>query len=449
MTGDRFVVLGLAHVRSGWFPEVSRWATTAAVPIDFVKCVSMDELRARLASGRAFSAIVADAGMAGIDRDLIDRAREIGCATVLVDDGTARRDLRALGASGVLPTGFDRDQLLAVLDEHASAVGGAPPLAAPTSAQLAGTHGGPEALRGSSPAWRGHLVAVTGAGGTGTSVAAIALAQGLAVDVRSQGRVLLADLALDADQAMLHDARDIVPGLQELVDAFRHGAPLADDLLALTYGDGAPYRVLLGLRRHRDWTVLRPRALHAALDGLRRAFTHVVADIDPDLEGEAECGSADVEDRNLLARTSVGLADAVVVTGLPGVQGIHRLVRTISSVVDHGVPPERILPTITRAPRGARSRAELARTVAALLDPVLGDGAGALSSPLFLADHRRLDTGLRDGVGVPTSMATAVAGGVHAILRRTIDLREPTATGPQPIVPGSLGAWATSQEAAG
>ena len=439
MSGERYVVLGLAHVRSPWFPEVSRWATTAAAPLDFVKCVSVDELHARLASGRAFSAIVTDAGITGIDRDLIDRAREIGCAVIVVDDGSTRRDLAALGVSGVLPRGFDRDHLLAVLAEHALVVG---PAVAPRS---------PAGSSPTGPAlgWRGRFVAVTGAGGTGTSVAAIALAQGLAADVRTQGRVLLADLALDADQAMLHDARDIVPGLQELVDAFRHGTPPADDLLALTYGDDAPYRVLLGLRRHRDWTVLRPRALHAALDGLRRAFTHVIADIEPDVEGEAECGSADVEDRNLLARSAVDLADAVVVTGLPGVQGVHRLVRTVATLIDHGVPAERILPTINRAPRGARSRAELTSAVAALLEPVLGARRDALSSPLYLADHRRLDAGLRDGVGVPTSMATALAGGVQAVLGRAIDLREPAAAEPQPIAPGSLGAWATSQEAAG
>ena len=36
MARERFVVLGLAHVRSKWFPEVGRWSTNAAAPIDFV-----------------------------------------------------------------------------------------------------------------------------------------------------------------------------------------------------------------------------------------------------------------------------------------------------------------------------------------------------------------------------------------------------------------------------
>ena len=52
---DQFVVLGVARVRSTWFRELSQWSTSAALPVDFVKCISLDEVRARLGSGRAFS----------------------------------------------------------------------------------------------------------------------------------------------------------------------------------------------------------------------------------------------------------------------------------------------------------------------------------------------------------------------------------------------------------
>ena len=93
---------------------------------------------------------------------------------------------------------------------------------------------------------------------------------------------MLADLALDADLAMLHDAGDVVPGVQELVESFRHGDPAPRrGPLARRSRDDHPYRLLLGLRRHRDWTVLRPRAFEAALDGLRSAFTNVIADVEP------------------------------------------------------------------------------------------------------------------------------------------------------------------------
>jgi len=290
---------------------------------------------------------------------------------------------------------------------------------------------------------------VTGAGGTGTSLCSIALAQGLAADVRAHGRVLLADLALDADQAMLHDARDIVPGVQELVDAFRLGTPSTEEILGLTFGEDHPYRLLLGLRRHRDWTALRPRAWLAGLDGLRRTFTQIVADLDPDIEGERECGSVDVEERNLLARSVTDVAEVVVVTALPGPQGVHRLVRELSVLLEHGVRPERILPVVNRAPRPSRARAEITRTIAALTEPA-APRASALASPVFLPEIRRIDTNLRDGTGVPGSISTALASAVNAIAARAEALpAAPRDDEPRAVIPGSLGSWSTSQEAAG
>ena len=64
IAGERFVVLGLAPARAAWFRSVGVWATSGALPAEFLKCVSAEEVRARLASGRPFSALVADAGLA-------------------------------------------------------------------------------------------------------------------------------------------------------------------------------------------------------------------------------------------------------------------------------------------------------------------------------------------------------------------------------------------------
>ena len=442
MTSERFVVLGLAHVRSNWFAQVSQWATAAALPVDFIKCVSLDEVRARLASGRAFSALLVDAGIVGVDRDLVDLAAQISCTTLLVDDGSLRSEWAELGVATVLPANFDRQQFRSVLDQHAHPIGtvttSIPQGAEPAPAQPS--------------AWRGRLIAVTGAGGTGTSTVTMALAQGLGRDVRNRSLVLLADLALDADQAMLHDARDIVPGVQELVDAFRHGTPAADEIRTLTFGDGRPYRLLLGLRRHRDWAVLRPRSFQAALDGLRSAFTQVVADIDPDLEGEAQCGSIDVEERNLMARTVASQADVVVVTALAGPQGVHRLARVLGDLRELGVPDTRLLPVVNRAPRSPRSRAEIARALADLVatrrDP---DTVSALASPLFVGEHRRIDAAIRDGLGVPSALASSITAAVAGLTDRLAldDASVAGAAEPVAVRPGSLGSWATSQEAAG
>src|SRR5207248_11296627 len=101
--GERYVALGLAHARSNWFSDLARWSTTAAIPVEFVKCVTVEEVRARLASERAFSALLVDGGLPGLDRELVDEALSCRYAVIVVHDGRLRRDSRALGASAVLP----------------------------------------------------------------------------------------------------------------------------------------------------------------------------------------------------------------------------------------------------------------------------------------------------------------------------------------------------------
>src|SRR5690606_24659267 len=126
------------------------------------------------------------------------------------------RDRRELGAAALLDAGFGRAELHDVLRAHAQPIArGALATAVP-----------PAAAGGA--AWRGHLVAVTGVPGAGRSTVAAALAQGLGDDPRHAGVTLLADLALHAHQAVLHDAGDVVPGLPELVDAHRYGSPSID-----------------------------------------------------------------------------------------------------------------------------------------------------------------------------------------------------------------------------
>jgi hypothetical protein len=432
MNHDRFVALGLARARAPWFTDVARWATSAALPLEFVKCLSGEEARARLHAGRAFSALLADGTLADLDRDLLDLAARQGCAVIVVDDPRVTRDWLALGASTVLPDDFDRDQLLAALHTYSRTISDAtrPPVAAPNQP---GT-------------WRGSLVAVTGAGGSGTSTVSMALAQGLSDDTRHRGAVLLADLALDADQGLLHDVGEVVPGLPELVDAHRNGTPSLDALTRSTFVvPDRHYRLLLGLRRHRDWATLRPRALDATIANLQRTHRVVVADIDPDVEGERECGSIEVEERNLIARTVVARADLVVVVARPGFSGIHRLVRILSEMLEHGVPPERLLPLVNRAPRSPRAHAETTAALAALLRRARPDTA-MLPNAIYLPDRRRLDQLQHDGTRLPAEVSRPLATAVAASLER-VGLRELQAAEPEPITPGSLGVW-TDQELA-
>src|SRR3546814_7652304 len=171
---------------------MSRCATTGVGPVEFVKAMSVAVRRARLRSGRSFSALIGDEGVVGLDRDLVEQALETGCAVIVVVGDRTRRSWHDLGVSAVLAAGFDRTELLQVLGQVAR------PIARnvePTSLDAAA----PEPV-----GFRGQLVAVTGAGGTGKSTISIALAQGLARNPRYSALICRADPAPDPQRAMPH-----------------------------------------------------------------------------------------------------------------------------------------------------------------------------------------------------------------------------------------------------
>lgn len=432
MAGERYVLLGLGTVRSPWFTEVARWATVGSLPAEFVKCISAEEMRVRLDAGRQFSAVLVDAGTGAVDRDLIDLAGRTDVAVIVVD-GTGSREWVALGARAVLAPDLTREQLIDALKEHARLIG--------TATHLPVEDAVPDHRPGGD---QGTLVAVLGPGGTGTSTVAMALAQGLAHSV-GEGRVLLGDFRLDAEMAMLHDARDVVPGVQELIDAFRSARPAPEEVRALTFDVvNRGYQLLLGLRRHRDWAVLRPRTFEASVDGLVATFTAVVADTDADVEGEALSGSVEVEERNVMARSLTGRADAVVAVGGPGTKGLHALVRTVNGLREHGVAPERILAVINQSPKAQRARAELSRAFADLSGA--RSGLHAVVGPIYVPETRGLDEIFRDGARLPRGIVDPITGAVSSVLSRA---PAPVDSAPQPIAPGSLGVWADQELPAG
>ena len=453
MASDRYVLLGLARARSDWFRLVAQWATSAALPIEFVKCVSAEELRARLASGRPFSAVLLDAGLHAVDRDLLDAARDVGVVPLVLDDGRVPRDWTALGAAAVLPAELTREVLLDALATHATVI----------SRRTPGDD--VDVVRGTDEAaWLAPVVTVVGAGGAGASTVAIATAQGLGGQGIPRGGVLLADLCRVAQHAMLHDVGDLFPGIQELVEAHRGGRPGRDDVRGMTFDIAdRGYRLLLGLRHARYWSSLRARAFEAAFASLRGAFGTLVCDVDADLEGEADGGSADVEDRNRLSRHAIASADAVLVVGRPGLHGLHGLVRVVADVVSLGVSPQQVIPVVNVAPRQPRARAEITAALAQLLPGVLGRASGGhprdpraggldgaartaaaatLASPVFLP-RRRIDQALRDGTPLPAPLPALCAGAAKVAVAR---VGRPVLTGvapaPERITPGSLGAAA-------
>jgi len=419
VSDERFVLLGLARPRATWFGEVSRWATSASIPADFVKCVSAEELRARLRSGRRWSAVLLDGALPAVDRDLLAEVRDAGCAAVVVDDREARR-WTSIGASAVLPATFDRSALLDALSGVAVAVRA--PASLPDEVEV-------------ETAASGLVVAVVGPGGTGASTIAIALAQGIAATGRS---TVLADLARHAEQAVLHDVRDVVPGVQELTEAHRNGVPTAADVRNLTFTIvERGYSLLLGLRRGRYWPSLRPRAFRAAFASLAAAFEAVVCDVTGDLETDDAAGSTDVGERNLAAIEALRAASVVAVVGHAGVKGTHSLVRLIGDVAAAGVPAGRIVPVVNLAPRSPKARADISAAIADLTRS--GLGGGRLQSTVFVPTVRGVEAALNDGVRLPAGLVKVTAPVIAAAALVGPAMRDDV--GPVPVTPGSLGSF--------
>jgi hypothetical protein len=278
---------------------------------------------------------------------------------------------------------------------------------------------------------------VLGAGGSGTSTVATAVAQAFGADAASSGRVALVDACLDASLALLHDTGDVVPGLPELVELHRTGRPDAEQVRSCLWScPDRGYDLLLGVRRHRDWTSLRPRAVDATVASLTAAHAVVVADTDADLEGQAETGSIDVEERNACARSFVAAADLVVVTATPDVLGVHRLVRTLAALLAFGVDATRLMPLVNRAPRSPQRRAEVARATALLLGELV-PGATTMT-PLMVPVRRDVVSAQHEGAPLPRSFGAPIGAAVGAVLAR-LDEASPLDGGPTRVVPGSLG----------
>ena len=413
---DPYVIVGVARTRQGWFSEVARWSTSGAAPVEFLKCLTTDEARALLGSGRRASALLVDAATPGLDRELTADAAAFGVPTVVVSDGRVHRDWESLGCAAVLPAGFERAELLTVLERHTRPV-------ARASRQAARIRLDDE------PAPRSRLVGVTGGGGTGSSTVAMCLAQ--AFGAVQSGHAALIDGCRHADLAMYHDVGDVIPGLPELVEAHRLDHPDPDLIRPLLHGIGhRGYDLLLGMRTPRDWVAMRRHSLAAALGGLARSYDLVVVDHDPDLEGEELTGSAGVEDRHAITRTLARRADLLLVVGRPGLKGTSDLARLLRDLLDEGVPPERLLPVVNRARRDPASRAATTRAIAELVGAEL---PGALHLPRV----RALESAHRSATRLPDAMCRPLGRAVRRLLLE-LPARPGDAEAPVRVRPGDL-----------
>lgn len=422
---DRYVVLGLARTRCHWFGQLSHWSTAGVAPIEFIKCLSAEEARAVMGTGRRVSAFIVDGGLSRFDRDLVASATEAGAPTIVVQDRRNSRDWLSIGCVAALDEGFTRDQLVEVLDRHARVIDRTihRPVARTDLAD--------------DPA-PGRMVGVTGTGGSGTSTIAMAVAQALAP---THGRVALVDGARRADLALYHDVGDVIPGLPELVDLQRRDRSDPEEVRSLLFGiDDRGYDLLLGLRRSRDWAGFRPHAVDAALESLRRSHDLVVVDHDPDVEGEAETGSVDVEDRNAVARAVTASADLVLLVTRPGMKGMHDLLRLLDEFTTAGTPAARLVPVVDGATWSRPGRTETARAVRDLTAGPSSRGAGVVP-PVFVAHVRGLEDAHRAAGRLPERLTRSL-GRVVSDLLAALPRRATAADVGAAIGVGDLGAGA-------
>lgn len=398
MTRPAFLVLA----DRGWPQRMQNWTDRFELAV----CSSPEEARALLGSSRPWAAFLVDGNHPAADRDLLALATRSGAPPIVVAHSTSV-DWVALGAVTVLSPEFDSADLSAAL------------LSTPLSDE--------------EPPEMAPVVSVTGPGGTGASTIAIALAQGLA---RRFPGVLLADFARHAEQHVLHNLQPDRPGIGDLVEAHRTAAPDPTTLRQLPDEvPGRGYRVLGGLRRSVGWSSLRPRAIEAALGGLRCAHGFVVCDIDADLEGEAESGSFDVEERNMLARSAVAASAAVVVVGGPGIKGTHSILRVLGEMWAHGVSPARTVVVVNRGDDTSLQR----------LGDALGRLAGRGRTLLFVPDAP-VEAALLHSLPLPPAVVDPVTDAVLPLVQAPPpDL----GTAPTRIQPGSLGAPTADNEADG
>lgn len=409
----RQTVLGLVGRTATWPTRVAGWASAGAMPCRIAYCPSVAHLQARLAAAATPQGVLLDGDLSLVDRDLLADISRAGGDPIVVEGSRRHLPWQQLGATAILPQQFTPDELEDALRTLAPS--------APTTPAVRSGHG--------------RLVAVTGPGGSGASVTAIALAQGLAAGHR---RVVLVDCCLHAEQAMLHNAQGPHPGLTDLVDMHSERTPERHRTRQLALGIvERGYYLLPGLARARHWSRIRPGSLEPALRSLRTAFDVVVADADADVEGEAQGGSLEVEERNLLARTVTAGADAVLVVGQPTMKGVYALVRTMVELLDTGVEPERLLPIVNQADEHRATRARLGRVVTHLMD---GVGAGGRVRPVLFAPVVDLEDRLRERDALPPAWPALLAGAVTSMLTQAGADGAASATG-QRVAPGSLGHW--------
>ncbi|MBT3248961.1 MAG: hypothetical protein HN361_08945 [Actinobacteria bacterium] len=354
MSGQRYVLLGLASGAPGWMTKVQPVLDTGQPAGEFLPCAGIADLTNRLASGRPFSALLIDHRTVGLDRELIQRSHAAHCPVIVVGKETDAGRWKSLGADEVISSFLADEDLRLALQRHGNLINQTDRF------RKSDTQTAPPAIgdkaKWQNTSWHGRLIAVTGPGGTGASSVARALALGLGHDPRFQKSVALVDACLEADQAHLHGVDPGGKNLQQAVQAHRTGQPTAQELFTLMIQpSGAPYRLLPGLLRRRDWPAAGGSSLRSTLINIARHHLVTVVDVDPFVDLAPEEQPTSPSTPGEIARVVMNLADFVVVVGRPSERDAIAQQRTLNTLVAAGVDDKRISPLILY-PAGPRPR---------------------------------------------------------------------------------------------
>jgi hypothetical protein len=171
---------------------------------------------------------------------------------------------------------------------------------------------------------------------------------------------------------------------------------------------------------------------------LRTAFDVVIADVDADVDGELQTGSAEIEERNVIARAVFARADVTLVVGQPSMKGVYALVRTVTDLLEFGVAPQHVLPVLNQSTGGPGERAALARAVRHLID---GAEGGPQVGPVLFLPAVALEAHLRDCEALPEPLSRTLAEATQALLGRHGVRQTAPAPALQRVAPGALGHW--------
>ena len=357
------------------------------------RCVDVSELLAAAATGTAQAALLS-ADLRRLDGDAVARLSAAGVAVVgLVDPGdeTAADRLRGLGIGRVLPADAEPEAIARALRE---AVAGGPPagrdIADPRAALPA--HGLPApAPAPERSAGRGRVVAVWGpTGAPGRTTVAVGLADEAA-------RLDVPTLLVDADVyggvvAQVLGLLDESPGLAGAARQAAAGTLDEAALGRLAWAVRPRLGVLTGLARADRWPELRPRAVAAVLEEVRRSADLTVVDCAFSLEEDEELSfDTAAPRRNGVTLTVLEAADTVLCVSGADPVALQRSIRALGELRDvlPDVEPVVVVNQVRRGPVPGDPRREIGEA----LERFAGREVG-----FFLpADRRATDAALAEG----------------------------------------------------